>query len=77
MTRLIRVAYGPFQLGLLPKGAAEEVNAKVLREQLGLDAPPRRQAAPPPAPAPDPQAPRKIPRARNAGPAARGRRRDE
>jgi 23S rRNA pseudouridine2605 synthase len=41
VTRLIRVAYGPFQLGALPRGAAEEVNAKVLREQLGLDAPPR------------------------------------
>jgi 23S rRNA pseudouridine2605 synthase len=41
VTRLIRVAYGPFQLGTLPKGAVEEVNAKVLREQLGLDAPPR------------------------------------
>lgn len=34
VSRLIRVAYGPFQLGLLPRGAAEEVPAKVLREQL-------------------------------------------
>lgn len=34
VTRLIRVAYGPFQLGSLPRGAAEEVPAKVLREQL-------------------------------------------
>ncbi len=34
VTRLIRVAYGPFQLGTLPRGAAEEVNGKVLREQL-------------------------------------------
>jgi 23S rRNA pseudouridine2605 synthase len=41
VTRLIRTAYGPFQLGTLPRGAVEEVNAKVLREQLGLDAPPR------------------------------------
>ncbi|RMI25312.1 rRNA pseudouridine synthase [Pseudoroseomonas wenyumeiae] len=41
VTRLIRVAYGPFQLGTLPKGAVEEVNAKVLRDQLGLEAPPR------------------------------------
>jgi len=41
VTRLIRTAYGPFQLGALPRGAVEEVNAKVLREQLGLDAPPR------------------------------------
>jgi 23S rRNA pseudouridine2605 synthase len=35
VSRLIRVAYGPFQLGSLPPGAAEEVPAKVLREQLG------------------------------------------
>jgi len=34
VSRLIRVAYGPFQLGLLPPNAAEEVPAKVLREQL-------------------------------------------
>lgn len=33
-SRLIRVAYGPFQLGILPKGAAEEVPMKILREQL-------------------------------------------
>jgi len=34
VSRLIRVAYGPFQLGLLPPNAVEEVPAKVLREQL-------------------------------------------
>ena len=34
VTRLIRVAYGPFQLGLLPQGAVEEVNGKILREQV-------------------------------------------
>jgi 23S rRNA pseudouridine2605 synthase len=34
VTRLIRVAYGPFQLGNLERGAAEEVNGKILREQL-------------------------------------------
>ena len=34
VTRLIRVAYGPFQLGLLARGAVEEVPAKVLREQI-------------------------------------------
>ena len=36
VNRLIRIAYGPFQLGSLPRGAVEEVNPKVLREQLGL-----------------------------------------
>lgn len=34
VTRLIRVAYGPFQLGKLPRGAVRDVPAKVLREQL-------------------------------------------
>lgn len=35
VTRLIRIAYGPFQLGHLPRGAVEEVPGKVLREQIG------------------------------------------
>ncbi|MGE5268361.1 MAG: pseudouridine synthase [Thiohalocapsa sp.] len=35
VTRLIRLAYGPFQLGHLARGAIEEVTGKVLREQLG------------------------------------------
>jgi len=35
VTRLIRVSYGPFQLGTLAEGAVEEVPGKVLREQLG------------------------------------------
>ena len=34
VTRLIRVAYGPFQLGGLRPGEIEEVPGKVLREQL-------------------------------------------
>jgi 23S rRNA pseudouridine2605 synthase len=33
-TRLIRVAYGPFQLGNLERGTVAEVQPKVLREQL-------------------------------------------
>lgn len=35
VNRLIRVAYGPFQLGSLPKRRLAEVPAKVMREQLG------------------------------------------
>ena len=35
VTRLIRVSYGPFQLGDLAEGAVEEVKLKILREQLG------------------------------------------
>jgi 23S rRNA pseudouridine2605 synthase len=37
VSRLIRVAYGPFQLGNLPRGAVDEVPPKVLREQLPQD----------------------------------------
>jgi 23S rRNA pseudouridine2605 synthase len=33
-TRLIRIAYGPFQLGNLPRGAVDEVPPRVLRDQL-------------------------------------------
>ena len=43
VSRLIRVAYGPFQLGTMERGAVEEVNPKVVREQLGLAAPARRR----------------------------------
>ena len=35
VNRLIRVAYGPFQLGYLEPGAVEQVPARVLRDQLG------------------------------------------
>jgi len=37
VTRLIRVAYGPFQLGLLAPGETDEVPARVIKEQLGKD----------------------------------------
>lgn len=39
VSRLIRVAYGPFQLGQLEEGAVREVTGKVLREQLGIKKP--------------------------------------
>ncbi len=35
VTRLIRVSFGPFQLGELAQGAVEEVPTRVVREQLG------------------------------------------
>jgi 23S rRNA pseudouridine2605 synthase len=38
VTRLLRLSYGPFQLGLLPRGGIEEVPRRVLRDQLGLGA---------------------------------------
>ena len=70
VTRLIRVAYGPFQLGTLPAGAVEEVNARTMREQLGVGAAPRiqrgveRTEAPPDA---EPPRTTRAPRARRAG----------
>jgi 23S rRNA pseudouridine2605 synthase len=82
VTRLIRTAYGPFQLGTLPKGGVEEVHPKVMREQLGIGEAPQKKrrreqeeaaaaAAPPPvAPPAKPKRvrPENIPRARNAEP---------
>jgi 23S rRNA pseudouridine2605 synthase len=35
VNRLIRVSYGPFQLGELAAGAVEEVGTRTLRDQLG------------------------------------------
>lgn len=45
VTRLIRLAYGPFQLGNLPRGAVSEVARKVIEEQLGHAAHHRRPAS--------------------------------
>ena len=35
VNRLIRVSYGPFQLGEIPEGQVEEIRSRVLRDQLG------------------------------------------
>jgi 23S rRNA pseudouridine2605 synthase len=35
VNRLIRISFGPFQLGDLAKGDVEEVPARILRDQLG------------------------------------------
>jgi 23S rRNA pseudouridine2605 synthase len=43
VNRLIRISYGPFQLGALEPGQAEEIPRKLLAEQLG-DAPPSKKA---------------------------------
>lgn len=37
VNRLIRVSYGPFQLGNLKPGEVEELRRRVIRDQLGLD----------------------------------------
>jgi len=44
VNRLIRVSYGPFQLGNLKAGEVEEVKRRVVRDQLGLESPPSRNA---------------------------------
>lgn len=44
VNRLIRISYGPFQLGKLKQGEVEELRPRVIRDQLGLD------SAPAPAP---------------------------
>jgi len=38
VNRLLRVSYGPFQLGDLKPGEVEELRPRVLRDQLGLEA---------------------------------------
>jgi 23S rRNA pseudouridine2605 synthase len=35
VNRLIRIGYGPFQLGTLPPGAVEEIPRKIVKAQLG------------------------------------------
>jgi 23S rRNA pseudouridine2605 synthase len=52
VTRLIRLSFGPFQLGNLPRGEVAEVPRKVLAEQLGVAGPAaasRREPKPAPA----------------------------
>lgn len=48
VNRLIRVSYGPFQLGQLKSGEVEEVRRRVVRDQLGLDSakPPEKRRTP-------------------------------
>ena len=41
VNRLIRISYGPFQLGALKAGEVEEVKQRVVREQLGISAKPK------------------------------------
>lgn len=39
VNRLLRLSYGPFQLGNLKPGEVEELRSRVVRDQLGLTAP--------------------------------------
>ena len=66
--RLIRVSYGPFQLGELKEGEVEEIRGRVLRDQLGaklmkaanadFEAPIRQKNAPAPPSTRPPRKPR-------------------
>ncbi|MFC2969679.1 pseudouridine synthase [Acidimangrovimonas pyrenivorans] len=79
VNRLIRISYGPFRLGDMQPGAVQEVKAKVLRDQLGLENPDeeaktgtaRRKGKPgaKPGPKPGPKAGPGAP-GRKTGPAA-------
>ena len=40
VNRLIRVSYGPFQLGVLKPGEVEELKQRVVRDQLGISGKP-------------------------------------
>ncbi len=46
VNRLIRVSYGPFQIGELPAGSVEEIRPKILRDQLGIERTPEPKQAP-------------------------------
>lgn len=50
VNRLLRVSYGPFQLGSLKPGEVEEIRRRVMRDQLGLDAEPGEKPKRPPRP---------------------------
>jgi len=49
VNRLIRISYGPFQLGDLAPGAVDEIKPRILRDQLGLPGDTARPDAPAPA----------------------------
>ena len=46
VNRLLRVSYGPFQLGQLKEGEVEEVRPRILRDQLGLGPAPETEETP-------------------------------
>jgi len=71
VSRLIRVAYGPFQLGQLEEGAVREVTGKVLREQLGIKKPEKAEKPDTDRPRPAPEKPAREKPAREKPAAAR------
>jgi 23S rRNA pseudouridine2605 synthase len=61
VNRLIRLSYGPFQLGTLAQGAVEEIGPRVIREQLAGIVPPENMPAGDRKVRPGPQAPARRP----------------
>ena len=71
VARLIRISYGPFQLGQLAEGAVEEIPARLWREHLGIGRKKRLEAAadkPWSAPAPHKGGPHKGAPSRKSSP---------
>ena len=50
VNRLIRLSYGPFQLGDLAQGTVEEVRPRIMRDQLGLASEAEQELKPKPKP---------------------------
>ncbi|MEM9779593.1 MAG: pseudouridine synthase [Pseudomonadota bacterium] len=72
VNRLIRVSYGPFQLGDLARGGVEEIRPKVHRDQLGIKRTP--EGGPTPVAAAKPKARVVKSRARSGATGGRNRR---
>ncbi|MBR9844449.1 MAG: rRNA pseudouridine synthase [Rhodobacteraceae bacterium] len=67
VNRLIRVSYGPFQLGKLKSGEVEEVRRRVMRDQLGLDGAQPAEARPKPTRSRNPGPPKGKPMGKPTG----------
>ncbi|SIP97725.1 pseudouridine synthase [Bosea sp. TND4EK4] len=76
VNRLIRISFGPFQLGDMPEGEVEEIRSRVLQDQLGTELTakagadfetPRRDALPTAPPRREAPAAEDRPRRRNDG----------
>ena len=75
VTRLIRISYGPFQLGDVPEGAVQEIKGRTLRDQLGdrlVEAAGANFDAPVTRPFANKAKPAEVPQRSTAGTAARG-----
>ncbi len=75
VNRLIRVSYGPFQLGDLARGGVEEVRPKILRDQLGIKREPDAGRAAPPRPGGPKPARSRLRGTQNPGASLRGKNR--